>query len=580
MCLTLRIPRIQENALRWIYADNKTIEPKLESELKEKLGLPDYIIKVFLNRGIDTFEKAREVLELDSAPFDSPSLFEDMEKALKRIKKAVAGNEKITVYGDYDVDGVTAIVTLFSFFKEYFKYDNIEYYIPHRQDEGYGLNIEAVKSIKEAGTSLIITVDCGISARAEIDFCVNEGIDVIVTDHHLPGDGSVPDKAVAIINPKVSKTYPDKDLSGVGVVYKLVCGLAQDAKIDLRDEYLEFVAMGTVADIVPLSRENRKLVRRGFKRIEKTSNTGLIALKEAAKIAKDTVINTYHVGFILGPRINAAGRLEHARRAVDLFLSKDIAVVEQIASDLNGINDERKRLMKAAEEEAINMFKDKFRPDEDFVIVLYNEMWNAGIVGLVASKVLRHFNRPVFILTKSEDGMVHGSARSVPSVNIYEAIRHAAKHLERYGGHKLAAGIKLKEENIEKFRISVNDFLKGSMTRADFESILEIDSRIESALNLKDIKIFDRLQPWGEGNPKPVFTMENVDIKDVRFYKSNTMKFYGKHNGKFYNFILFGHDEEDKEKIKQGDVITVAFTPGINVWQGDESLCLEVVDVK
>lgn len=566
--------------MRWIYAENKTIEPALERELKEKLGLPDYIIRVFINRGIDTIEKAREVLEIDSSPLNPPALFEDMAKAIARIKKAISSREKIVIYGDYDVDGVTAIVTLYSFFREHLKYTAVDYYIPHRQDEGYGLNIEAIKSIKATGATLIITVDCGISAKKEIEFCADCGIDVIITDHHLPDEGNLPDKAAAIINPKVSKTYPDRDLSGVGVAYKLACGLAEDGKIDIRDDYLEFVALGTVADIVPLSRENRKLVRRGFKRIEKTSNMGLLALKTAAKMAKDVVINTYHVGFILGPRINAAGRLEHARQAVELFLSKDAEFTERTAGELNNINDERKQLMKAAEEEAIAMFKDKFNPDEDFVIALYKQGWNAGIVGLVASKVLRYFNRPVFIMTGAEDGLVHGSARSVPSVNIYEAIRHADKYLERYGGHKLAAGIKLKEENVEKFRKEVNDYLKARMSRSDFEAGLLIDSRIDAGLNIKDIKVFDRLQPWGEGNPKPVFAMENVDIKDVKFYKSNTMKFYGKHNGKFYNFILFGHDEDDKMKIKQGEVVSVAFTPGINVWQGEESLSLEVVDVK
>lgn len=566
--------------MRWIYAGNKTIEPKLKSELKDKLGFPEYIIDVFINRGVNTFEKAREMLEADNAPLNPPLLFEDMGKAVARILKAVKGKEKIMIYGDYDVDGVTAIVTLFSFFRDHLKYRDIDYYIPHRQDEGYGMNMEAVKTIKESGVTLLITVDCGISAKKEIDFCAESGIDVIVTDHHLPGEGSVPDKASAIIDPKVSKTYPDSDLSGVGVAYKLACALAENMKIDIGEDYLEFVALGTVADIVPLSRENRILVRRGYKRIEKTGNIGLAALKEAAKLAPDVKINTYHVGFILGPRINAAGRIEHAKQAVELFLSHDREAVVKTANELNAINDERKRLMKAAEEEAIGMFKDKFSPEEDFVIALYNEKWNAGIVGLVASKVLRRFNRPVFIMTKSDDGLVHGSARSVHSVNIYEAIKSAEKYLERYGGHKLAAGITLKEENIEKFRAGINDYLKSTMKQEDFEQSLDVDSKIEDGIGIKDIKTLESLQPWGEGNPKPVFAMENVDVKDVRFFKSNTMKFYGRHKGRFYNFIVFGHDEGDAARIKPGEVIDVAFTPGINVWQGEESLCLEVQDVK
>jgi single-stranded-DNA-specific exonuclease len=566
--------------MKWIYSDNKTIEPALKNELRDKLSLPDYIMKVFVNRGLDTFDKAREAFETDAAAFYPPALFEDMEKAVNRVLLAVDRKEKIVIYGDYDVDGVTSIVILMLFFREKLNYANVDYYIPSRQDEGYGLNIEALESIKKAGAGLVITVDCGISAKQEVDFCASQGIDVIVTDHHLPGDLSVPDKAFAIINPKVSVTYPDKDLSGVGVAYKLLCGMAIAKKIDIGDDYLDFVALGTVADIVPLSRENRLLVRRGFKIIENTGNAGLAALKEAAKLAPGTKITTYHVGFILGPRINAAGRIEHARQAVELFLSKDASETARIAENLNAINDERKRLMKQAEEEAISMFEAKFKPEEDFVIALYNDKWNAGIVGLVASKVLRKFNRPVFIMTSNDDGLVHGSGRSVRSVNIYEALGHAAQYLERYGGHRLAAGIKLKHENIENFRAAINDYLKKTRTIDEFEPVLEVDSKIEESINIKDIKVLDRLQPWGEGNPKPVFVMENVDIKDVRFYKSNTMKFYGRHRGRFYNFIVFGHNDDDAARIKPGEVLSVAFTPGINVWNGQEGLSLEVEDVK
>jgi single-stranded-DNA-specific exonuclease len=566
--------------MKWFYNDNKTLEPALKNELKAKLNLPDYIIKVFANRGLDTFEKAREVLEIDSAPLNPPLLFEEMGRAIQRIARAVEKNEKILVYGDYDVDGVTSIVMLIKFFRENLKYGNIDYYIPHRQDEGYGMNMEAVKTIKESGVSMIITVDCGISAKDEVDFCARNGIDVIITDHHMPDELHMPAGAYAVINPKTSKNYPDKDLSGAGVAYKLISAIADEKKMDINGQFLEFVALGTVADIVPMSRENRMLARRGFLRIERTANIGLAALKKAARLQHDVKISTYHVGFILGPRINAAGRIEHARQAVELFLSNDPEEAEKIAGELNSINEERKRLTKAAEEEAIAMFEPGFDPEEDFVIALYNANWNAGIVGLVASKMLRRFNRPAFIMTKSEDGLVHGSARSLRSVNIFEALKHSGQYLERYGGHRLAAGIKLKEENIGNFRKDINEYLKKNKKPEEFEPALEIDSKIEENMTLKDIKVFDRLQPWGEGNPKPVFVMENVDVKDVRFLKSNTMKFYGRHNGRFYNFIVFGHSEEDSLKIKQGEVINVAFSPSVNVWNGEEGLSLEVEDVK
>ncbi|MCE5299888.1 MAG: single-stranded-DNA-specific exonuclease RecJ [Spirochaetia bacterium] len=566
--------------MRWIYADDKPIEESLKNELQDKLALPAYMIKAFANRGIDTFEKAKDVFEIDSAPLYPPNLFEDMDKSVERILKAVKAGEKIVIYGDYDVDGVTATVMLFLFTRDWLKYDNIAYYIPHRQDEGYGMNLDALKSIKDGGAGLIISVDCGISAKKEVEYCANNGIDVIITDHHIPDKESVPDRAFAIINPKVSKKYPEKELSGAGVAYKLVCAIASAEKINPGDEFLDFAALGTIADIVPLTRENRIIARRGFKKIANTTNPGLKALKQVSAIKPDAVITTYHVGFILGPRINAAGRLEHAEKAVRLFVSRDREEIERIANELNSVNEERKALTNRTHEEALAKLKDRFDEDEDFVIVLYDEGWNAGIVGLVASKVLRGYNRPTFILTKSDDGFIHGSARSVNSVNIYEAIKASHKHLERYGGHRLAAGITLREENLHAFIKTINEYLKTIVKKEQFEPVLLVDSAVDEPVSLKDIKFFDRLAPWGEGNPKPVFSMAGVEIKDVKLFKSNTMKFYGSHKGRFYNFLYYGYDEEDAQNLKSGNFVDVAFTPTVNVWRDEESLVLEVSDYK
>lgn len=566
--------------MRWIYAEDKGIDQNLKSELKDKLNLPDYMIKSFVNRGIDTFEKAKEVFEIDSAPLYPPSLFEDMAKTVTRIEKAVKDNEKIVIYGDYDVDGVTSIVELYLFFKNFVKYNNIDFYIPHRQDEGYGLNIEAIDAIIKDGAKLIITVDCGISALKEVEYCEKKGVDIIITDHHIPEEENVPKGAFAIINPKYSKTYPEKELSGAGVAYKLVCALAESMKIDIKNELIDFAAMGTIADIVPLTYENRIIARRGFKQIAKTTNTGLKALKDVAAIKPDAVISTYHVGFILGPRINAAGRLEHAKKAVELFISNDREEVAMIAEELNNTNEERKSVMNKTHAQAMEMLKGKFNCDDDFVIVLYNPEWNAGIVGLVASKVLREYNRPVFILTKSDDGLIHGSARSVTSVDIFEAIKVAHDSLERYGGHKLAAGVTMKEENLPAFIKTVNDYLKTKMKKEDFEPSLHVDDDINEAINIKDIKVYDKLQPWGVGNRKPVFTLTGVEVRDVKLMKSNTMKFYAKHKERYYNFLMFGHSDEDATTIKPGQILDVAFTPTINVWRDEESLVLEVEDYK
>jgi single-stranded-DNA-specific exonuclease len=565
--------------MKWQISDIDTGNA-VSKELKQQLNLPDYLIKVFIRRGLDTFEKAKEIFAIDEAPLNGPYLFEQMKTAVARIMRAVVSGEKITIYGDYDVDGVTSIVVLYTFFRDYLKHKNLNYYVPNRHEEGYGLNREALKTLKDHGTKLLITCDCGITSKEEIAFCAENGVDVIVTDHHMPDTGTLPEKAVAVINPKFSDTYPDKDLAGVGVAYKLVCALAQENGIDLGDDFLDFVALGTIADIVPMSRENRIIIRRGLRKIENTANEGLKALKTAAGLKDGVRVTAYHVGFVIGPRINAAGRIQHANKAVELFVSGDLAAIEDIANELNATNDERKKLMKKTEEQAVGMLEGKFDPERDFVIVLYDGSWNTGIVGLAASKIVAKFNRPAFILTDDTDGLVHGSARSVQAVNIFEALKDVETHLVRYGGHRLAAGVSLKKEKIADFRDALNVFISKNYGINDFMPTLNIDAVIDEVVTIRDIKVLDKLEPWGEGNPRPVLLMEKTEVSEVKFLKNNTMKFYGKHNGKFYNFIVFGHTESHAGMIKKGEVLDVAFFPSINLWNDEESLSFEVKDIR
>jgi single-stranded-DNA-specific exonuclease len=569
-----------EIMMKWKYREKAVMEEALIRELKDAMGLPDYMLAVFAGRGIDTVEKARDMFNIDSAPLNSPYLFEDMKKAVDRIEYAVKKGEKIVIYGDYDVDGVTAIVQLYLFFRDRLKYKKIDYYIPHRQDEGYGLNVEALGAIISGGAGLIVTVDCGISAKKEVEFCSSKGIDVIITDHHIPEGGTIPGGAFAVINPRVSLTYPDKDLSGAGVSYKLVCALAERFKIDIKDEYIEFAALGTIADIVPLSRENRIIARRGFKKIEKTTNPGLISLKAVSGIKEGAPISTFHVGFMLGPRINAAGRLEHANKAVELFICGDAQRAAVISGELNSVNDERKSLTNRTFEQAQKAVEKKFRPDDDFVITVYDPRWNAGILGLVASKIQKAFSRPAFVITKSDDGLIHGSARSLRGINIFEAISSAGQYLERYGGHKMAAGVTLKEENFEKFSAAVNSFLKDRLTAADFEEELLIDCPVTENVAIKDIRAFEMFQPWGEGNPRPLFSMTAVEVREVKLMKSNTMKFYAKSGAKYYNFIMFGYGDGDVSEVKPGVFLDVVFSPSINVWRDEESLVFTLEDYK
>ena len=564
--------------MKWIFYNKNNID--LKNDLKKFFNYSDFILDVFINRGFDNYEKINKILNIDKYNFHSPFLFENMESAIKKIDDAIKNNKKITIYGDYDVDGVTAIAILIRFFKENIKYANIDYYIPNRHDEGYGLNNNAILYLKNNGTGLIITVDCGINSKEQIKFAKDNGLDIIITDHHIPDISKIPDATDAIINPKFSQKYPDKELSGVGVAYKLICALAEKNNINIGDRFLDFVALGTIADIVPLSYENRMIIRKGLNLLKKPENLGLFYLKQVSELKSDEPVSTYHIGYILGPRINAAGRLEHAKRAVELFLTDDETKVKEIADYLNNVNQERKKLLEETEKEALKKLESSFEPIKDFVLVLYDENWNSGIIGLVASKLVRKFFRPAFVFTKDENGFIHGSARSIYSVNIYDTLKYVEDLTEKFGGHKLAAGVVLKKENLENFRKAINEYLINTKSPSDFEPILYIDAIIKDKIDITDIRIFEKLQPWGEGNPEPVFLMENVEIKDVKLLKKNTLKFYGSHNNKNYNFIIFNYEEEDAVSIKKGSVLNLAVSPSINKWNDLENLVFEVKDYK
>ena len=565
--------------MKWEIKNTDSDNPAV-LKLKKELNIPDYLAKIFINRGVDTSEKAEEVFNIDGVKLNSPWLFEDMKNAVDAVNDSIRNNERVTIYGDYDVDGVTSITVLYTFFRDFLKYEKISYYVPNRHEEGYGLNREALGSIIAGGTKLIITVDCGITSKNDVDYCVSRGVKVIVTDHHNPDEANIPKSACAIINPKYSDAYPDKDLSGVGTAYKLLCAIAETNNINIKDDFLDFVALGTIADIVPMSRENRIIVRRGLKKIETTTNEGLSALKEAAGLKKGAQVTAYHVGFVIGPRINAAGRIEHANKAVELFVSGDMAAIEDIARELNATNEERKKLMKKMEEDAVSKLDGAFDPESQYVIVLYDGSWNTGIVGLAASKIVAKFNRPAFILTDDSDGLAHGSARSLPAVNIYEALKNVEEHLVRYGGHRLAAGVSLKKEKIHDFREALNSYMRKNYSAGDFVPVLKIDAVLTESVSIKDIRIMEKLEPWGEGNPRPMLVARDVMVADVKLLKNSTLKFYGKHLGKTYNFILFGRSESHEKNIKKGEILDVVFYPSVNTWNDEESVSLEVKDVK
>ncbi|WP_409289466.1 single-stranded-DNA-specific exonuclease RecJ [Peribacillus sp. SCS-37] len=492
---------------RWILKDVNT---ERVQELAEQLKITPLVSKLLVNRGLEDADSARSFLFSEDEPFHDPFLFNDMEKAVERIHRAIQDKESILIFGDYDADGVTSTSVLMITLKQLGA--DIRYYIPNRFTEGYGPNIPAFERAVKEGASLIITVDTGISATAEADFLKNAGIDYIITDHHEPGP--VLPSALALIHPKIpGSTYPFKELAGVGVAFKLAHALTGR----LPKELLELAAIGTIADLVPLFGENRLIAAAGIRQLQKTDRPGLKAILKKANGRQDSV-NEETIGFGIAPRINAAGRLGSANPAVELLLTIDGEKAELLAAEIDQLNKERQAIVSRTVEEAVKEVEENFPASEHKVIIVGKSGWNPGIVGIVASKLVDKFYRPAIVLSFDEEkGIAKGSARSIQGFDLFANLSKCRDILPHFGGHPMAAGMTLQLSDVESLRMRMNELAYEEMTDEDFIPITNLDSEIAlDEISLSAIEEIAMLSPFGMGNPKPRVLIDSVPIESIK----------------------------------------------------------------
>ena len=546
-------------------------------DISKKLHISPITAIVLYNRGIRETEAIKNFLNADYKCLHDPYLLKDMDKAVERINTAIKNGEKVTIYGDYDVDGITSIAILYKHLSRL----GIEvgYYVPDRIQEGYGVNIEALDKIKADGTSLIITVDTGITAVEETEYAKKLGMDIIITDHHECKE-QIPD-AYATIDPKRKDcSYPFKNLAGVGVAFKLIQALDDSSDVkSLMEMYSDFVCLGTVADISPLIDENRVLVKEGLNRFNFTDNIGLRALIYVST-NNSKAITTSTIGYMIAPRINASGRLGCASRSVEMFLTDSKERAYELANDLckeNIIRQQTEQMMFA---EALEYIEKHPEIKKDNVLVIPHENWHHGIVGIVSSKITEKFYKPS-ILFAIDGEEAKGSGRSINGYNLFEALENSSELLVKFGGHELAAGLSIKTENIDKFRELINNYTPKQLTEDAMLPTVSIDAVIKVAyINLDTVDDINKLQPFGVDNPTPVFATKNVKI-----HKISTMS-EGRHlrmtllkDNKFIDTVGFGMGEHFNY-LNEGDFVDVAFGIDINDYKGFQNVQLILKDIK
>ncbi|MBS4914005.1 MAG: single-stranded-DNA-specific exonuclease RecJ [Veillonella sp.] len=561
----------QCKAKRWRLAPSDT---KLQSELVQGLGVYPIVAKLLIDRGITTIEAGQQFLGGQLTDLLDPFSLKGMDAAVPLIEEAVKQQDKIVIYGDYDVDGITATSLLYLFLTRLGA--NVSYYIPERQSEGYGLNEEAVEQLIAEGTSLVITVDCGISSYNIVEM-VRDRLTMIITDHHT-APPEIP-RAAAVINPKQPGcTYEDKNLSGVGVVFKLCQALWKNATGEEYVDNLDIVALGTVADVVPLVGENRIIVREGLRKMNASPNKGIAALIDVAGLG-DKKISAGHIGFTLAPRLNAAGRVTHATRAVELLVTSNQEEANVIAEELQATNQERQQIERTIHEEAR---MDVINQGElaDKVIVVAGEGWHPGVIGIVASRLVEEYYKPALVIS-IHDGIGKGSCRSIENCNIYDALKSAEDLMLQFGGHKQAAGFSIVEENIPALRERLTAYCAEHLTDDDYVPIVDIDAAIEAEdITIELINQIETLEPYGMGNSTPIFAIDKIAVQDVFLLgqQKNHCKIILQSKLGPLDAMIW-HGEEYHREIFPDEAIKVAFSLQKNEWQGRVSPQLMVQDL-
>lgn len=494
---------------RWNYQP-PTSELKEEAEaLSKKIGISPILCKLLIQRGLKSEAEVQRFFNPQLKELLDPLLMEDMDKAVDRINSAIENNERILVYGDYDADGTTAVALVYNFLRR--RYTNLDYYIPDRYNEGYGVSYQGVDYAFNTGVKLVIVLDCGIKAIQEIQYAKDKGIDFIVCDHHVPDDELPP--AVAILNAKrEDSTYPFKHLSGCGVGFKLMHAFALSNEIPFTEliPSLDLVAISTASDIVPIMGENRVLTYYGLQQLNSNPSIGLRAIIQVCKLG-DKVLTINDIVFKIGPRLNAAGRMSSGKKAVDLLVEQDYNRALELAAKIDQENDDRKKDDKEMTEEANEIVKALEQEGQhQNAIILYNENWKRGVIGIVASRLTEIFYRPAIVLTKTGN-LATGSARSVSGFDVYKAIESCKDLLENFGGHTYAAGLSLKIENVPEFKRRLEEYVAGHIEPDQIEASIDIDAEIDfKDITPKFFRDLRKFQPFGPDNQKPVFCTRNV----------------------------------------------------------------------
>ncbi len=570
------LKNLREMNKRWLV---KEIPPRDEVErLSKSINTNPWLTGVLLQRGISDFDSAKKFFRPSLEDLHDPFLMMDMRKAVARLKYALDNQEKILLYGDYDVDGTTAVSLVYRYLRKF--YPDCDVYIPDRYAEGYGVSLAGVEYAAANDYSLIIALDCGIKSSELVRLASQKGIDFIICDHHLPGD-EIPE-AVAVLDPKRNDCpYPFKELSGCGLGFKLMQAYARlhrDEKEIL--EYLDLVAVSIASDVVPILDENRVLAHYGLKKLNDNPMPGLKALKDIAGIKNDLDISG--VVFTLGPRINAAGRVAHARAAVDLLIVQSEEEANSLAEKLNLKNELRKEFDTSITEEALAMIESNNQVKPSKSTVLFKNTWHKGVIGIVAARCIEKFYRPTVILTESNN-KITGSARSVNGFDLYSAILSCSDLLEKFGGHKYAAGLTLDSSNLEAFQRRFEEVVSSTITADMLTPVIEVDYTIPlDVVNSKFVNVLKQMGPFGPENPRPVFEARNLFVfNSLSSFKDRHIKFLVGQEGGNQVFQAVGFEmAEYYEPISKGDNFRMVFTIEENVYNGTTSIQLRIKDIK
>ena len=572
---------VQARDSKWVLREPS--DPEKVDRLATEVGIDKVLADLLIKRGVETFAQARSFFRPSLDNLHDPFLMKDMDVAVERLHRAVVSGESILVYGDYDVDGTTAVALLYSFVRRFT--DKVDFYIPDRYDEGYGVSFKGIDYAVESGAGLIVTLDCGIKAIDKVEYAASKGIDMIICDHHLPED-SLP-AAVAVLDPKREDChYPFDDLSGCGVGFKLV--QAYSARYGVPFEtlvpLLDLLVVSIASDLVTMVGENRILAHFGLKQLNEDPCTGLQAMINLSSLEPGHV-SIDDIVFKIGPRINAAGRMETGRLAVELLTSRSLSEAMQIGEKINESNNERKNIDREITQEALDMVQTGNCLCNGSAMIVYNPEWNKGVVGIVASRLVEAYYKPTVVLTKS-NGFVSGSARSISGFDLYGAIESCADLLENFGGHVYAAGLTLKEENLPEFARRMDEYISAKIETEMMTPVIEVDSKLNFArITPKFFRILKQFQPFGPGNHNPVFLTENV-------YDAGTGRKVGA-GGVHMKLDLIQEDQpyhqissiafnmaEHYDHIKEGNPFDICYSIVENYYRGNSSIQLRIKDLR